>query len=157
MTGVMHASLAPVLAGGDVRPNLILAAVVTVTLLLGLGAGAVWAFVGGLTANVLTTDPLGSIPLGLLLAVPMVIGLSRAVGQSGLILALTAGAAGSILVDLLGLILLALGTGSVPSLQVGSLAALILPTAVVNGLLTAALWSAARAALSRFGFEAATV
>ena len=46
-TGVIHASLAPLLAMGDVRPNLILAAVVAVTALVGLGAGAVWAFVGG--------------------------------------------------------------------------------------------------------------
>ena len=66
---------------GDVRPNLILAAVVAVTALLGLGAGATWAFVGGLTANLLTTDALGTIPLGLLLVAGMVTLLSRVLGR----------------------------------------------------------------------------
>ena len=51
--GIVHASLAPVLAVGDLRPNLILAFVVAVTALLGLGSGAMWAFLGGLTANLL--------------------------------------------------------------------------------------------------------
>src|SRR5688572_19224530 len=59
--GVIHAGLAPVLSAGDMRPNLILACVVAVTALAGLEVGVAWAFVGGLTVNLLTTDPLGGV------------------------------------------------------------------------------------------------
>jgi len=152
ITGVFHASLAPVLAVGDLRPNLMLAAVVTVTALLGLGTGAVWAFVGGLTVNLLTTDPLGSVPLGLLLVAGLLASASRLVGRSGVVLALLGGVIGSLLVDLVGLIVLVL-VGGAPLPQPGSVAGLLLPTAALNGLLTALAFVAARAALSRFGFE----
>jgi len=152
ITGVIHASLASVLAVGDLRPNLMLAAVVTVTALLGLGTGAVWAFVGGLTVNLLTTDPLGSVPLGFLLVAGLLTGASRLVGRSGAPLALLGGVLGSLLVDLVGLIVLVL-VGGAPLPQPASLAGLLLPTAAVNGLLAALVFVAARAALSRFGLE----
>ena len=38
-----------------------------VTALLGFGPGILWAFVAGLTANLLVEDPLGTLPLALLL------------------------------------------------------------------------------------------
>jgi cell shape-determining protein MreD len=152
ITGVIHASLAPVLAVGDLRPNLMLAALVAVTALLGLGTGAVWAFVGGLTVNLLTTDPLGSVPLGLLLVAGLLTGASRLVGRSGAPLALLGGVIGSLLVDLVGLTVLVV-VGGAPLPQPGSLAGLLLPTAAVNGLLAALVFVAARAAFSRFGLE----
>jgi cell shape-determining protein MreD len=152
ITGVIHASLAPVVAVGDLRPNLMLAALVAVTALLGLGTGAVWAFVGGLTVNLLTTDPLGSVPLGLLLVAGLLTGASRLVGRSVAPLALLGGAIGSLLVDLVGLIVLVV-VGGAPLPQPGSLAGLLLPTAAVNGLLAALAFVAARGALSRFGLE----
>jgi cell shape-determining protein MreD len=129
-----------------------LAALVAVTALLGLGTGAVWAFVGGLTVNLLTTDPLGSVPLGLLLVAGLLTGASRLVGRSGAPLALLGGAIGSLLVDLVGLIVLVV-VGGAPLPQPGSLAGLLLPTAAVNGLLAALAFVAARGALSRFGLE----
>ena len=66
--GVLHAGLAPVLAAADVRPNIALVAVVLVTCWSGARTGATWAFVAGLTVNVLSAHPVGSIPLSLLVA-----------------------------------------------------------------------------------------
>lgn len=151
--GVLHASLAPLLAMGDMRPNLILAAVVAVTALFGLGAGATWAFIGGLTANLLTTDPLGAIPLGLLLVAGLVALLARPLGRRPTMLALVGGMAGSVLLDLAGVAALVLEGSSTPGLGLSSLALLIVPTAIANGILAAALFLAARAGASRVGSE----
>jgi cell shape-determining protein MreD len=137
-----------------VRPNLILAGVVTVTALSGLDAGIIWAFVGGLTVNLLTTDPLGSVPLGLLLVVGLTAGIGRLLGRHGAVLALLAGVLGSLVVDLVGMVVLML-VGGAPAYQPASLLGILLPTAAVNAVLAAVLFIAARAALSRFGFEPA--
>jgi cell shape-determining protein MreD len=156
VTGVIHASLAPLLGMGDLRPNLILAAVVTATALFGLGTGAVWAFVAGLTANLLTTDPLGTLPLGLLLVAAMVAAVGRGVGRTGPLLALFGGLVGSFLLDVVGLGGVLLEGGSLPISQVPELARLIIPTAVVNGALAVALFLATRMIVGRFGYEPAT-
>lgn len=156
VTGVIHASLAPLLAMGDLRPNLILAAVVTATALFGLGTGAVWAFVAGLTANLLTTDPLGTLPLGLLLVAGMVAAVGRGIGRTGPVLALFGGLVGSLLLDVVGLGGVLLEGGSLPIAQIPELARLIIPTAVVNGALAVSLFVATRLIVSRFGYEAAT-
>jgi cell shape-determining protein MreD len=147
-TGVVHASLAPLLAMGDVRPNLILAAVVAVTALAGLGAGTLWAFVGGLSANLLTTDPLGTIPLGLLLVAALVAVLSRLFGRPGVALALIGGLLGSAFLDFLGAAVLML-EGNALGLDAGALLAAVAPTALINATLSAALFLAGRAAIGR--------
>ena len=59
--------MAPIVVVGNVHPNLLVVAVVLVTVLNGFGPGVAWAFIGGLTANLLVRDPLGSLPLELLL------------------------------------------------------------------------------------------
>jgi len=150
--GVIHAGLAPVLAVGDMRPNLILFGVVAATTLAGLGAGAIWAFVGGLTVNLLTTDPLGSVPLGLLLAAGLIAGVGRLLGRYTAVMALLAGVVGSLIVDVVGLVVVVL-VGGAPVFLPGSGAGLLLPTAAVNGLLSALVFVAGRATLARFGFE----
>jgi rod shape-determining protein MreD len=137
---------------GDVRPNLILAAVVAVTALLGLGAGAVWAFVGGLTANLLSTDPLGAVPLGLLLVAGLVALLSRPLAQRGLLVALVGGFLGSSLLDALSALILVL-EGSTPAGGAGNLLAVVAPTALVNGALAAAFFIAGRALVGRFAAD----
>ena len=152
-TGVIHASLAPLLAMGDVRPNLILAAVVAVTALVGLGAGAVWAFVGGLSANLLTTDPLGTVPLGLLLVAALVALLGRPLAQRGVILALAGGFLGSALLDILAAGVLVLEGDAAPW-GPGTVLAVVAPTAVVNAALAAALYLAGRAAIGRLAPDA---
>ena len=142
------------LAVGDVRPNLILVAVVTVTALSSLEAGITWAFVGGLTVNLLTTDSLGSVPLGLLLVTGLAASMTGVLGRRGVLLALLAGGVGSLVVDLVGMLVLML-VGGAPASQPATLLGLLLPTAAINAVLAALLFVAARAALSRFGFEPA--
>jgi cell shape-determining protein MreD len=93
---------------GDVHPNLVLVAVVLVTALSGFGPGVAWAFVGGLTANLLTRDPLGSLPLGLLLVAAGVGGGERLFGRLTWAYPLASVAIGSVLVDLIGLAILQL-------------------------------------------------
>ena len=98
--------MAPVLVIGDVHPNLVLVAVVLVTAVGGFGPGVAWAFIGGLTANLLTRDPLGSLPLGLLLVAAAVAGGERVFGRLSWGYPLASVAIGSVVVDLLGLAIL---------------------------------------------------
>jgi len=59
----------------------VLVAVVLVTAMRGFGAGVIWAFVAGVSANLLVREPLGSIPLGLLLVAAAVAGGERLFGR----------------------------------------------------------------------------
>ncbi len=54
---------------GGVQPHLVLVLAITVTIAVGLDAGLVWAFVGGLALDVLAQRPLGSTAFALLLCV----------------------------------------------------------------------------------------
>jgi rod shape-determining protein MreD len=103
LIGILHAAVAPVLAIGGVHPNLVLVAVVLVTVLNGFGPGVAWAFVGGLTANLLIREPLGSIPLGLLVVAAAVAAGERLFGRASWAYPLASVAIGSIVVDTLSL------------------------------------------------------
>ena len=100
---MLHAAVAPVLAIGDVHPNLVLVAVVLVTALGGFAPGVAWAFIGGLTANLLTHEPLGSVPLGLLLVAAGVAGWERLFGRLSWAYPVASVAIGSVLFDLISL------------------------------------------------------
>jgi rod shape-determining protein MreD len=91
--------VAPVLVIGDVHPNLVLVAVVLVTVMSGFGPGVAWAFVGGLTANLLIREPLGSLPLALLVVAAAVTGGERLFGRLSWGSPLASVAIGSVLVD----------------------------------------------------------
>jgi rod shape-determining protein MreD len=95
--------VAPVIAIGDVHPNLVLVAVVAVTVVKGFGPGVAWAFVAGLTANLLTRDPLGSIPLGLLVVVAVTAGGERVFGRLSWAFPVAAVGLGSLAVDAVSL------------------------------------------------------
>jgi rod shape-determining protein MreD len=99
LIGILHAAVAPVLVIGDVHPNLVLVAVVLVTVTRGFGPGVAWAFVGGLTANLLIREPLGSIPLALLVVAAAVAGGERLFGRLSWGYPLASVAIGSVLVD----------------------------------------------------------
>lgn len=101
--GIVHAALAPVIVVGGVKPNLVLVAVVLVTLMFGLLPGITWAFTAGLTANLLVGDPLGSIPMAMLLVSVMVAAGARLLGRVGWIYPIAATFAGSIVADLVSL------------------------------------------------------
>ena len=103
LIGILHAAVAPVIAIGDVHPNLVLVAVVAVTVVKGFGPGVAWAFAAGLTTNLLTREPLGSIPLGLLLVVAATAGGARLFGRLSWAYPVAAVALGSIVVDAISL------------------------------------------------------
>ena len=100
VAGIVHAGLAPVIVIGGVKPNLVLVAVVLVTCLAGFMPGITWAFVAGLTANLLVGEPLGSVPLVLLLVAALVAGGSRVVGGLVWIYPVVAAFIGSIVADI---------------------------------------------------------
>lgn len=129
-----------------VRPNLILVAVVLVTALLGFGPGIVWAFVGGLTANLLVQDPLGTLPLALLLVSAMVAGGARLLGRLTWVYPVLACFAGSVLADLIKLGVYRLVDDP---LQVGIPLAQIIPAAFLNAAILALLLYPARALTMR--------
>lgn len=136
VVGIVHAGLAPVIEIADVRPNLILVSVVLVTALLGFGPGVLWAFAGGLTANLLVQDPLGSLPLALLLVSAMVTGGGRILGRLTWVYPVLAAFAGSVLADLIKLGVYRLVDDP---LVVGVPLAQIIPAAFLNAAILALL------------------
>jgi rod shape-determining protein MreD len=142
--GIVHAGLAPEIEVAGVRPNLILVAVVLVTALAGFGPGVVWAFAGGVTANLISTAPLGSIPLSLLLVSALVAGGDRLLGRLIWLYPLLAALAGSILADLVIIGVFRL-LGPAPAIPFN----LLLPAAVLNAAIAGLLLYPARLAARR--------
>lgn len=97
--GVIHAGLAPVLVVAGVRPNLVLVASVLVATSLGFAPGVTWAFLGGLTANLLSREPLGSIPLSLLAAAALAASAAPLLGRVPVVYPVLATFVGSIVAD----------------------------------------------------------
>lgn len=143
---MLHAAAAPVIAVGDVHPNLALVAVVAVTVRKGFGPGAAWALVAGLTANLLTTEPLGSIPLGLLVVVAVTAGGERLFGRLAWAYPVAAVAIGSIVVDAVSLGVLQMIdpplSGGLPLERVAS-------AALLNAVIAAIVILPTRAVLER--------
>ena len=137
----MHAGLAPVIEIGGVRPNLVLVAVVLVTALLGFGPGILWAFVAGLTANLLVEDPLGTLPLALLLVSAIVAGGSQVLGRLTWVYPVIACFAGSVVADLVKLGVYRLVADP---LEIGVPLAQIIPAAFLNAAIVALLLYPAR-------------
>lgn len=140
--------MAPVLAVAGVHPNVVLVAVVLVTALRGFGAGVAWAFVAGLSANLLVREPLGSIPLGLLLVAAGVAGGDRLFGRLTWVYPVAAVLVGSILVDAVSLGILRLVdlplSGGVPMQRI--LSAALLNAGIAALLVVPARQLAARTA-----------
>lgn len=97
--GVIHAGLAPVLLVAGVRPNIALVAVVVVAASLGFTPGVTWAFLAGLTANLLSGEPLGSIPLSLLAAAALAASAAPLLDRLPLVYPIIAAFLGSIVAD----------------------------------------------------------
>jgi rod shape-determining protein MreD len=136
-----------VIVVGGVKPNIVLVAVVLVTCLLGFLPGITWAFVAGLTANLLVGEPLGSIPLAMLVVAPLVAGGARLFGRLTWVYPVIAAFFGSIVADLLGLgTSMLVGQASVGGVPVD----LVLAAAVLNAALTAVLLVPARMIVRRW-------
>ena len=67
VAALFELTVAPYLQVGDALPHLVLVLGIIVTIAVGLEAGLVWAFVGGLALDVLAQRPLGSTAFALLL------------------------------------------------------------------------------------------
>ncbi len=145
--------MAPVIAIGDVHPNLVLVAVVAVTVLKGFGPGVAWAFMAGLTANLLTREPLGSIPLGLLLVAAATAGGDRLFGRLSWAYPVAAVGVGSIVVDAVSLAVLQMVdpplAGAFPLQRIAA-------AAVLNAVIAAVALLPTRALLERVGAEERT-
>jgi rod shape-determining protein MreD len=115
VVGIVHAGLSPVIVVGGVKPNLVLCAVVLVTCLFGFLPGIVWAFAAGLTANLLVGEPLGAIPLAMLLVAALVGGGGRILGGLTWVYPIVAAFVGSIVADLGSLAISQLVADAVPA------------------------------------------
>lgn len=146
--GVLHAGLSPVLIIGGVMPNLLVVATVLVAVRYGFLSGASWAFVGGLSANLLAGEPLGAVPLSLL---PLAAAAPIARTMSALrpLFAVLAVFVGSIVADgvLLGLRALLTAETWAPPMEVIVRAAIV--NAGLAALIVAAAWLLAMRARQR--------
>jgi rod shape-determining protein MreD len=141
VVGIVHAALAPVIVVGGVKPNLVLVAVVLATVLVGFLPGITWAFVAGLTANLLVGAPLGSVPLGMLVVASLVAGGARAFGRAVWIYPIVAAFVGSVIADVLALTV----DRFVSDAAIGAVPIdLILAAAVLNAAIVAILLVPAR-------------
>ena len=131
---------------GGVRPNLVLIVVVLVTVMRGFGPGVAWAFVAGLSANLLVREPLGSIPLALLLVVVIVAAGERVFGRMPWVYPVVAVFIASLFADVVALGVLRLV--DLP-LQGGMPFDVLLPAAVLNAALAGLALYPARLLLLR--------
>jgi len=147
LIGIVHAGLAPVIVVGDVKPNLVLVAVVIVTCLAGFLPGIIWAFVAGLIANLLVGEPLGSIPIMLLIVSAIVAGGGQVFGGLVWIYPIVAVVAASIVADIGSLFISQLVTDAVAALPPLNI---LLAAAVLNGVIVALLLYPARSLVRRY-------
>lgn len=147
VVGIVHAGLAPVIVVAGVKPNLVLVAVVLVTCLAGFVPGITWAFVAGLTANLLVGEPLGSVPLVLLVVAALVAGGSRVLGGLVWVYPVVAAFVGSVVADIGSLFISQLVREATPA---GPPFDIILVAAVLNAALVGLLLVPARALATRF-------
>jgi rod shape-determining protein MreD len=145
VVGIVHAGLAPEIEIGGVRPNLMLVAVVLVTALMGFGPGIMWAFAGGITANLISTAPIGSIPLSLLLVSAGVAGGDRVLGRLIWLYPILAAFGASLLADLV-----TVGVGRLmAAVPISVPLELMLPAATLNAAIVGLLLFPARLATRR--------
>jgi rod shape-determining protein MreD len=148
----VHAALAPIIVVGGLKPNLVLVAVVLVTAIAGFMPGITWAFVAGLTANLLVGDPLGSVPLTMLLVATLVAGGARVLGRMVWIYPVAAVFAGSIIADVASLLIGQL-VGHAGPIEIPI--AIILTAAVLNSVIAALVLYPARALAGRYAADEA--
>lgn len=130
-----------------------LVAVVLVTVLVGFLPGIVWAFSAGVTANLLVGDPLGSVPLAMLIVAAVVAGGARPFGRMVWIYPILAAFVGSVIADLVMLGAAQLVGGDAPGagLPVG----IILTAGLLNAALAALVLYPARVLASRYAVDEA--
>jgi rod shape-determining protein MreD len=147
VVGILHASLSPSIEVAGVKPNLVEVAVVLVTACFGFLPGLTWAFVAGMTANLLVPEPLGLIPLTMLAAAAAVAGGQRILGRLPWIYPVIAVFGASVGVDVATLLILRLVGETLPA---GLPMQLIGPAALLNAAIGAALLYPTRILTERY-------
>jgi rod shape-determining protein MreD len=149
LAAILESSVLTHLQVGSVRPDLVLAVGVAVALVLGFESGMTWAFVGGLSLDLLLPGHiLGSSALALILVVALALVIARVVWPPRLLIV----AATAFMLTfayqalLLGLTALT-GGASFSGVSAGALVLVALANAVIAGLAVPAL----RALELRFG------
>lgn len=151
--GIVHAAIAPVIVVGGVKPNLVLVAVVLVTTLGGFQPGITWAFVAGVTANLLVGEPLGSVPLAMLMVAMLTAGGFKLMGRAVWIYPVLAVFVGSVVADVVALGIAAMLTAAtVTALP----AEVIVAAALLNAAICAAVLLPARALAARYAVDDAS-
>jgi rod shape-determining protein MreD len=134
VTALLELTVGPYLRIGDAQPNLVLVLGVVVTIAVGLDAGLVWAFVGGLALDVIAQRPLGSSAFALLLCVGGASVLARSFARLRPIVPI-----GAVFVLSIGysmILFLAFGALGAP-LPVADPISVVLPSAIYDAVLAA--------------------
>jgi len=132
---VVELTVGPYLQVGTTQPDLVLVVGIVVTVAVGLEAGLVWAFVGGLVLDVLAQRPLGSSAFALLLCVGATAVLARLLVRIRL------------LVPIVATLVLSLAYSMILFLAFNALDARIPVTDPVSVLLPSVIYDTALAAL----------
>ena len=149
LAAILESSVLTHLQVGSVRPDLVFALGVAVAMILGFESGMTWAFVGGLSLDLLLPGHiLGSTALALMLMVAAALLIARVVWPPRLV---TVAAAAFVLTFAYHLLLLGLAAlvagASLAGVSVGEL----ILVAVANGLIAGLAVPAIRALDLRFG------
>ena len=136
LTALLELSVGPYLRVGTAQPHLVLVVGIVVTVALGLEAGLVWAFVGGLALDVLVPRPLGSTAFALLLCMGATAVLARYLVRFRLLVPILA----TLLLSLVfSMILLVAFNALRTPIQVENPVALFVPSVVYNTILAAVI------------------
>jgi rod shape-determining protein MreD len=151
VVALVQATIVPHLTIWGVFPDLPLLIVVSWSLLRGAKEGMVWGFVAGVAVDLFSGAPFGAATLGLLVA-SFVSGLGHAtVFRAHVTLPLLAMFVATIIYDLVFLLVVRISGEAVDWLP--SLVRVILPSAVINALLTPVVLGGMRFLDNRFGRE----
>jgi len=117
LAALLQGSVAPLVAIGGARPNLIVLAAGSWSVAAGAREAVWWAFVGGIGSDLLSGGPLGAQALAALPAVAA-IGLGDPARPSGLVTGATAVGAAALVAALLYVAILALAGQPLPSFAI---------------------------------------
>ncbi len=150
VVALVQATFMPHLAIRGVFPDLPVLVVVSWGLLRGSGEGMVWGLIAGIAVDLFSGAPFGAATLALI-AVGFFSGLGRAVVFAHITLPLLAMFLATIVYDLIFLLVVQISGGAVA--WIGSLFHIILPSAILNALLTPVVLAVMRWIHLRFGRE----
>jgi rod shape-determining protein MreD len=136
VTALLELTVGPYLRIAAAQPHLVLVLGIVVTVAIGLEAGLVWAFVGGLVLDVLAQRPLGSTAFALLLCMGATAILARSFARLRPIVPILATFVLSLLYSMI--LFVAFSALRAP-ISVADPFALVLPSAVYDMVLAAAI------------------